>query len=210
MHGRTLATISLLLVGGLMTACNDSTKTKLTMLTEENHELRDQLEERDRALDATTSDLREANRLLREQQELIVVTTTTPGNPFAGIEGVSTTVDGNEITVSMEGDILFESGRSSLRSPAKQSLQQIASILNNDYQGQMIVIAGHTDSDPIRKSGYKSNHHLGFERGWAVYEYLTSRGVDTERIAVSSYGPNSPLSSKKESRRVEIVVADAN
>lgn len=210
MHGRTLTTIALLLVAGLMTACNDGSKAQMTMLTGENQELRDQLEERDRALDATTSDLREANRLLREQQELMVVTTTTQGNPFAGIEGVSTTVDGNTITVSMEGDILFESGRSSLRSPSKNSLQQIANILKNDYQGQRIVIAGHTDSDPIRKSGFKSNHHLGFERGWAVCEYLTSRGVDSERIAVSSYGPNSPLDSKKASRRVEIVVADAN
>ena len=138
------------------------------------------------------------------------VTTTVSGNPFSGIEGVSTSVDGNELTVSMQGDILFESGRSSLRSPSKKSLQQIASILNDNYSEQMIVIAGHTDSDPIRKSGFKSNHHLGFERGWAVYEYLTSRGVDADRIAVSSYGANDPLGSKKASRRVEIVVANAN
>ena len=71
----------------------------------------------------------------------------------------------------------------------------------------MIIINGHTDSDPIRKSGFKSNHHLGFERGWAVYEYLVNRGESQSRLS-SSYGPNSPLDSKKESRRVEIVVAD--
>ncbi|MAT81844.1 MAG: hypothetical protein CMJ29_09415 [Phycisphaerae bacterium] len=209
MHGRTLTAMALLMVAGLLTGCNDASKSQVTMLTEENRELRDQIEERDRALDATTSDLREANRLLREQQELMTVTTATSGNPFEGIEGVSTTVEGDEVTVSMEGDILFDSGRTSLRKPAKSSLQQIASILNNDYQGKTIVIAGHTDSDPIRKSGFKSNHHLGFERGWAVYEYLTSHGVSPDRIAVSSYGPNAPMGTKKESRRVEIVVADA-
>ncbi|MDG2422895.1 MAG: OmpA family protein [Phycisphaerales bacterium] len=208
MHGRTLTAIALLFVTGLMTACNDASKSQVAMLTEENSELRDQLDERDRALDATTSDLREANRLLREQQELMTVTTVS-GNPFEGIEGVSTTIDGDEVTVSMEGDILFDSGRTSLRKPAKSSLQQIATVLNDDYDGKMIVIAGHTDTDPIRKSGFKSNYHLGFERGWAVYEYLTSRGVDPDRIAVSSYGPNDPLGTKKASRRVEIVVADA-
>ena len=207
MHGRTLIALALLFVVGGMTACNDSTKSQLAMLNEENRELRDQLAERDRALDATTSDLREANRLLREQQELAATAQPNIGNPFSGIDGVSTSVDGNEVTISMQGDILFNSGRTALKSPAKKSLDQIASVLNDDYSGKTIIITGHTDSDPIRKSGYKSNHHLGFERGWAVYEYLTNRGVDPQRMAVSSYGPNSPLDSKKESRRVEIVVA---
>jgi chemotaxis protein MotB len=208
MHGRTLIALTLFLVGGGLTACNDSTKTQMAMLDEENRELRDQLSERDRALDATTSDLREANRLLREQQELAVTAPAATTNPFSGIDGVSTSVDGNEVTISMQGDILFNSGRTALKTPAKKSLDQIAAVLNADYSGKMIIISGHTDSDPIRKSGYKSNHHLGFERGWAVYEYLSKRGVDAQRMAVSSYGPNSPLNSKKESRRVEIVVAE--
>ena len=208
MHGRTLIALTLFLVGGGLTACNDSTKTQMAMLDEENRELRDQLSERDRALDATTSDLREANRLLREQQALAVTAPAATTNPFSGIDGVSTSIDGNEVTISMQGDILFNSGRTALKTPAKKSLDQIAAVLNADYSGKMIIIGGHTDSDPIRKSGYKSNHHLGFERGWAVYEYLAKRGVDAQRMAVSSYGPNSPLNSKKESRRVEIVVAE--
>lgn len=208
MHGRTLIALALFLVVGGLTACNDGTKSKLAMLTDENSELRDQLTERDRALDATTSDLREANRLLREQQEMAVSAPAEPTNPFSGIDGISTSVDGNEVTISMQGDILFNSGRTALKNPAKKSLDQIADVLNEDYSGKMIIVTGHTDSDPIRKSGYKSNHHLGFERGWAVYEYLVNRGVNASRMAVSSYGPNSPLDSKKESRRVEIVVAD--
>ena len=106
MHGRTLIALALFLVGGGLTACNDSTKSQLSMLNDENRELRDQLAERDRALDATTSDLREANRLLREQQELAATAFAAPANPFSGIDGVSS-VDGNEVTVSMQGDILF-------------------------------------------------------------------------------------------------------
>ena len=208
MHGRTLTLLALFVITALMTACNDGSQSQMTMLTDENRELRAQLEERDRALDATTSDLREANRMLREQQELMVTAPAAPANPFAGIDGVATSVDGNQVTVSMQGDILFDSGRASLRTPAKSSLDQIASILKSDYSGQMIVVAGHTDSDPIRKSGFKSNHHLGFERGWAVYEYLSSRGVPADRMAVTSYGPNDPKGSKKASRRVEIVVAE--
>ncbi|MBG81255.1 MAG: hypothetical protein CMJ39_11190 [Phycisphaerae bacterium] len=208
MHGRTLATLILFVIGTLLTGCNDSAKTKVAMLTDENQELRNQLEERDRALDATTSDLREANRMLREQQELMATQPAAEANPFAGIEGVSTSVSGNEVTVSMQGDILFDSGRASLRGSAKKSLDQIANVIKSNYPGKRIVVVGHTDSDPIRKSGYKSNHHLGFERGWAVYEYLSKRGVSDSSMAVSSYGPTEPMGTKKESRRVEIVVAD--
>ena len=64
----------------------------------------------------------------------------------------------------------------------------------------------HTDTDPIKKSGHKSNHHLGFERAYAVMKYLVSRGVPESSIEVCSYGPNDPKSSKSTSRRVEISV----
>ena len=67
---------------------------------------------------------------------------------------------------------------------------------------------GHTDSDPIRRSGHKSNYHLGFERGFAVREYLISRGIDPSNISITSYGPDQSLGSKSKSRRVEIVVAE--
>ena len=55
-------------------------------------------------------------------------------------------------------------------------------------------------------SGHKSNHHLGFERAYAVMKYLVSRGVPESSIEVCSYGPNDPKSSKSTSRRVEISV----
>ena len=208
MHGRTLATLILFVIGTLLTGCNDSAKTKVAMLTDENQELRNQLEERDRALDATTSDLREANRMLREQQELMATQPVAEANPFAGIEGVSTSVSGNEVTVSMQGDILFDSGRASLRGSAKKSLDQIASVIKSNYPGKRIVVVGHTDSDPIRKSGYKSNYHLGFERGYSVRDYLISRGVNSEMVSISSFGPDDSLDTKSRSRRVEIVVAE--
>ena len=95
----------------------------------------------------------------------------------------------------------------SLKGSAKRTLDQIAQVINNDYRGKITRIAGYTDTDPIRKSGHKSNYHLGFERGWAVRNYLKSKGIDGGDIAVMSYGPDRPMSSSKQSRRVEIVVA---
>ena len=80
-------------------------------------------------------------------------------------------------------------------------------VLRSKYSGNAIIIAGHTDSDPIRKSGHKSNYHLGFERGWSVRKFLTDKGISSDEIAVMSYGPDRPMGDAQKSRRVEIVVA---
>lgn len=197
----------------VLAGCN-STQDKMSLLEKENSELRDQLSQRDKALDAANSDLREANRMMREQEIMFdqELTNLAGGvsspNAFEGIEGVSTSVSGREVTVTVASDVLFDSGRTSLKSNAKSSLDEVASVITTRYPGRSVQVIGHTDSDPIRKSGHKSNYHLGFERGFAVREYLISRGLDPSNVSITSYGPDQSLGSKSKSRRVEIVVAE--
>ncbi len=197
----------------VLAGCN-STQDKMSLLEKENSELRDQLSQRDKALDAANSDLREANRMMREQEIMFdqELTNLAGGvsspNAFEGIEGVSTSVSGREVTVTVASDVLFDSGRTSLKSNAKSSLDEVASVITSRYPGRSVKVIGHTDSDPIRKSGHKSNYHLGFERGFAVREYLISRGLDPSNVSITSYGPDQSLGSKSKSRRVEIVVAE--
>ncbi|MCH2135641.1 MAG: OmpA family protein [Phycisphaerales bacterium] len=192
--------------------CSSSTEDELALLKSENTELRGQLDDRDKALEAANDELRRANRDLRDQQEAFATErdtwTATSADAFEGIEGVEATYGPNDVTVTVEGDVLFASGKASLRSAAKQALDRVAKVLRSDFGGKSIVIAGHTDSDPIKKSGHQSNHHLGFERGWAVRDYLASKGVDEDTMAIISYGPDRPRGSATKSRRVEIVVAD--
>ena len=114
-------------------------------------------------------------------------------------------IPGN-VDIAVEGDVLFDSGKTTLKASAKKSLDQIAQVLKTTYAGKEIVIEGHTDTDPIKRSGFKTNYHLGFERAFAVREFLISKGVTAERISLSSFGPNQPLGSKAKSRRVEVVV----
>jgi chemotaxis protein MotB len=196
----------------LLIGC-DSTTDKTSLLEKENTELRDQLTERDHALESANTDLREANKLLREQEEYGTqasapsASISTP-TAFDGIEGVSTSVSGREVTVTVASDVLFDSGHTSLKSNAKQSLDQVASVLKSRYASRQVRVIGHTDSDPIRRSGHKSNYHLGFERGYAVRDYLISRGVDSDMVSITSFGPDIARGTKSESRRVEIVVAE--
>ena len=199
----------------LLVGCDNNSKDRMSLLEQENTELRDQLSERDRALEATNSDLREANRLLREQEDMyasqpVAASTGSVSTPtaFDGIEGVSTSTSGREVTITVASDVLFDSGRTTLKKNAKRSLDQVADVLRTRYNGRQVQVIGHTDTDPIRKSGYKSNYHLGFERGYSVRDYLISRGVNSEMVSISSFGPDASLDTKSRSRRVEIVVAE--
>jgi chemotaxis protein MotB len=190
-------------------------KDHLTLLEQENTELRSQLDERDKALEAANGELRQANTLLRTQREDFEQQASdwqskldeSSATAFDGIQGVTATYGPNDVTVAVEGDVLFDSGRTTLKPAAKKALQRVAQVLQGQYPGKPIIVAGHTDTDPIKKSGHKTNYHLGFERGWAVRNFLTNQGIDSGAIAVMSYGPDRPMGSSQQSRRVEIVVA---
>ncbi|MCA9286269.1 MAG: OmpA family protein [Phycisphaerales bacterium] len=204
----------LAVVGGvaLLAGCDNKQKDEVSLLTEENQTLRTQLDERNRALDASDADRRQqALRVADLERQLAAQPASSPNTPtgatgFEGIEGVTTAVGPGEITATVEGDVLFDSGKTTLKASAKKSLDQIAQVLKTTYAGKEIVIEGHTDTDPIKRSGFKTNYHLGFERAFAVREFLISKGVTAERISLSSFGPNQPLGSKAKSRRVEVVV----
>ena len=208
----TLAALALTALGTM--GCDTQKEDEVTMLRQEATELRAQLDERDKALEAANGELRQVNLMLRDQKEqyeteianLSAASAASAGG-FDNIEGVTATYGPNDVTVSVEGDVLFDSGRTTLKAGAKRSLDRVAEVINAQYNGNSVIVAGHTDSDPIRKSGHKSNHHLGFERGYAVRDYLMKQGVDASRIAVMSYGPDRPMGSAQTSRRVEIVVA---
>ncbi len=197
--------------GLLLAGCNADLKDQNALLTEENEDLRLQLSDRNSALAEAQQGIRDKSmqlaQLRRDMGDMDQAPAQVTG--FESIPYVSAAYGAGEVTVTVQSDVLFASGKTTLKSAAKRSLDAVASVLNRGYAGQPIRIVGHTDADPIRKSGHKSNYHLGFARAYAVRDYLTSQGVSGERISLASFGPNQPRSTKAQSRRVEIaVVAD--
>jgi chemotaxis protein MotB len=129
---------------------------------------------------------------------------------FEGIEGISVSGRGGELVVDIAADVLFASGSATLRQDAKAKLDQVASVLNARYSANEIRIAGHSDSDPIRRSNWKTNERLSAERALVVEEYLVSRGVSNNRMHIAAYGPAKPKATKAASRRVEIIILQQN
>jgi outer membrane protein OmpA-like peptidoglycan-associated protein len=200
-----LAVMALTLLGG----CENSLKEQNAHLMEENEGLRAQLGERNTALETAQGELHDRDVRIAELEQQVQdppAGMAAGRDPFAGIEGVTGSVGAGEVTASVASDVLFDPGKSSLKSTAKRSLDEVARVLKQQYMGRPIRVAGHTDTDPIRKSGFKSNYHLGFERAFAVREYLISRGVASHLVYVASHGPDQAMSTKSQSRRVEIAV----
>jgi flagellar motor protein MotB len=130
-----------------------------------------------------------------------------------GGEDISVGFDERGLVVRMLDRVLFDSGKAQLRQEAYPVLDKVAKILKEELAGQPIGVEGHTDNEPIRKSGWKDNWELSMARSRSVLTYLVkNRGVNPAKISAGGYGEYRPIASndtadgRRMNRRVEIVV----
>ena len=203
--------LCLTLVFGLlpMTGCNNRLKMERDALYVQNQELQEEL---DRARAALSGGQGDQSALIAEIESLRAQLAAQPMNAigdstaFDNIAGVDAYSDGGTVTVRVAGDILFASGKVDLKGSAKSTLNQIASVIKNEYPGNTIRVEGYTDTDPIRKSNWKDNLELSLQRAAAVHRQLQSQGISADNMYAAGFGEARPQGSKEKSRRVQIVV----
>jgi outer membrane protein OmpA-like peptidoglycan-associated protein len=111
------------------------------------------------------------------------------------------------LIVSMS-DVLFDSGKYSLKPGAREKLAKVAGILIA-YPGLNIEVGGYTDN----VGGDAMNQTLSENRAGAVRNYLVQQGVTTNSVSAKGFGNTLPVSSndnaagRQENRRVELVVS---
>ncbi len=104
--------------------------------------------------------------------------------------------------------ILFDTGKSTIKSQSAAVLADIIKILN-EYPTAKFTVEGHTDS----VGSDKLNQSLSEARALSVKEYLTANGVDGFRLSAKGYGESKPIDTNNTSkgrannRRVEINLA---
>ena len=119
-----------------------------------------------------------------------------------------TTIPGGAM-ISIEGTVLFDSGKAALKSGARGTLGGVAQTIVDRYPGHDIYVFGHTDNEPIQVSGWKDNYELSCQRALSVLRHLRSAGVSQD-IAACGWGEDRPAtdnrnaSAKQVNRRVEI------
>jgi len=148
-----------------------------------------QLEETRRQLAASDAE----TRRLRIQNELSRIATTRS--------------EQRGLIVTLNGGILFDTGKTALKPGAKSTLSKIAKQLQTD-PSLKIAVEGHTDN----VGGTAMNQKLSEKRANAVRDYLVSAGISSDHITADGKGEESPVATNKtaagrqQNRRVELVI----
>jgi chemotaxis protein MotB len=117
------------------------------------------------------------------------------------------------LVITVVGDLLFDSGKAEIRKEAFPVLKKIARVLEENMSEYPIGIEGHTDNQPIKQSGWKSNWELSSARALSVLHHMiNNHGIAPDRISAIGFGEYNPVASNSSARgrqlnrRVEIVV----
>jgi outer membrane protein OmpA-like peptidoglycan-associated protein len=111
------------------------------------------------------------------------------------------------LIVSMS-DVLFDTGKYSLKSGAREKLAKVAGILLA-YPGLSVEVGGYTDN----VGGDEMNQKLSENRAGSVRDYLVQEGVAGNSVSAKGYGNTLPVASnddsagRQQNRRVELLVS---
>ena len=104
--------------------------------------------------------------------------------------------DPRGVAIELDGDICFSSGSTNIQGRLKAVLNNVATeVLTNPNDYRMVIVEGHTDSQPIPKnlkSFFPTNWELSAARASSVVNYLISQGVNSGRLQASGYADRWP------------------
>jgi chemotaxis protein MotB len=118
--------------------------------------------------------------------------------------------------VKFKSDLLFEKGSDVVAAEAAELIKKLCEIVNSKAaEGFDVIIAGHTDDMPIRKTETMSQHptnwHLSVHRAISVEKLMETNGINPKRLSVRGFGEYRPLEANEAdkkgnpmNRRVEI------
>jgi chemotaxis protein MotB len=143
--------------------------------------------------------------------------------------GLNVLIRHNKMVIQLPGDVLFDSGRDSLKPEGKKILKQVADIIKSDttLSQRDFQVAGHTDKEPYA-GPFLDNWGLSLMRARTVLTFLIApdKGVDARGAATGGglsaahfsavgYGQMDPAAGsidmqtrddEQKNRRVELVL----
>ncbi len=189
--------------------------------------VKQQFQQRGDSLDAATQDLeqqRQANEEYRkraEQLEQIRQRFEILQQKLKKLTelGLKVQVRDNRMLIQLPGNVLFDSGKDTLKASGLEILSQVAAVLraDPDLSQREFQVAGHTDNKPLVSSPYKDNWGLSAMRARSVLAYLTASGakgggLDPSHWSAAGYAETDPVATndteegREQNRRVELVV----
>ncbi len=136
--------------------------------------------------------------------------------------GLKVAVRHNKMVIELPGDVLFDSGRETLKKQGEEILGKVADIVRRDsgLSSRDFQVAGHTDNQAYGAGPFKDNWGLSVMRAREVLAFLIRSqddkkgggGLDPQHWSASGYGDTDPVASndsaegRQTNRRCELVV----
>lgn len=97
-------------------------------------------------------------------------------------------------TIDMPSATLFASGSAELSADGKALLVDVLekNLKNNDSEGYVITVEGHTDDVPIKTLQFPSNWELSTARAAIVVRFFIDQGIPPQRLRVAGYADSFP------------------
>lgn len=195
-------------------------RTKL--LEDQNHLLRQRLSETSQQLASTLDTQRASEERL---QTMMASTRRKSGASISAnnsyrrnltavsVEGLSIRQDGELVRIELPADLLFERGTARLLPGATAIIDQVATVILDNYSRQVIGVEAHTDNADLTGTMWRNAHQMTAAQAMAVFEHLSYRHpLMPKQMFVLGHGQNYPLASnatpagQQRNRRVEVVV----
>jgi chemotaxis protein MotB len=134
--------------------------------------------------------------------------------------GLKVEVRNNRMLIQLPGDVLFDSGKDSLKDEGKKILLQVGEVIrsDSDLSKRQFQVAGYTDSKPLAGGQFKDNWGLSAMRARSVLVLLTTpqdkqgAGLTPAYWSAAGFGDTGAVASndtdegRAKNRRVELVV----
>ena len=168
---------------------------------------RGQLDQTKQALNKTQDQLTSAQQLSAAQKQQLADLESKLKDARDTIAKIAAVKDDDRgMVITLQGEVLFKTGKWDLKAGAMAKLDQIADALRG--KEQPIVVYGYTDN----VGTIDFNMDLSQKRAQAVRDYLVTKGIPQDLITAQGKGPADPISDngsvegRASNRRVELVV----
>jgi chemotaxis protein MotB len=131
--------------------------------------------------------------------------------------GLAVNIRRNRMVISLPGDVLFDSGRESLKKEGKEILQKVANVIKND--GTLLQrdyqVSGHTDNKPLQGGQFRDNWGLSLMRAREVLLFLVGdKGgqLPQQHWSAAGFAETDPVASndtddgRQKNRRCDLIV----
>ncbi len=131
--------------------------------------------------------------------------------------GLAVSIRKNRMVISLPGDVLFDSGRETLKKEGQAILTKVATVIKADgaLLGRDYQVAGHTDSKPLQGGVFRDNWGLSLMRAREVLVFLIgAKGgqLPVAHWSAAGFGDTDPVATndtddgRQKNRRCDLIV----